>query len=46
MSELDNEDTMTTDYNYLNFPDENSSLYMTLPNSGFGIVDFFDHPFV
>jgi hypothetical protein len=33
------------DYSFLDFPDDGSSLYMSLPKSGFDIADFFSHPF-
>jgi hypothetical protein len=30
---------------FLDFPEENGSLYMTLPQSGYGISDIFSHSF-
>lgn len=30
---------------FLEFPEESGSLYMTLPQSGYGIGDIFSHPF-
>ncbi|KAK5049452.1 hypothetical protein LTR84_004381 [Exophiala bonariae] len=45
--ELDDADFLSAaDYNFLDFPDDGTSLYMSLPKSGFDIADFFSHPFV
>ncbi|KAK3640783.1 hypothetical protein LTR56_011660 [Elasticomyces elasticus] len=33
-------------YDFLDFPEESSSLYMALPQSGYGIADIFSHPFI
>jgi hypothetical protein len=32
-------------FDFLDFPEENGSLYMTLPQSGYGMSDIFSHPF-